>query len=805
VKFKLPKKIYNAFVFLTVFSVFIFSSFSFMVAPVRAGAITGISYPSSGSTVATFVPSSSNLVLFTPGTALVDESVITITFPDGTVIDEAKTKKSDFDIVQAAGGGCSDPGADTNPDSIDVNVANRTIAFTVNYKSLSELSGSTCGFGEVTIKVRVSAGADEIQHPSTPTTSGVLQIDSSEGGDTGSITNVTFVAGAASQLAFTTQASTFATVNVDFTNQPVVEVQDDAGNPVDSTASITLSAVLATDTGTAGSGTLNATTNPLSATAGVATFSGVNYTADEDIILKATAAGLTTAFSDPVIVSVPDSTPPEISSVEPVEDENSATITWDTNEDASSQVEYGLTDSYGTSTDEVNTVPRVKNHSVAIPSLASCTKYNYRAKSVDRANNNKNGNKKKLVTKGCVGNASVISDTDANVNPGSGGTVELLDGDKGVEVEAPIGYSATSANFQVKKLEKDPVIATISSPGSYTLAGDHIYDLKALTNVSTSLTSFDQPVTVTITYDDSDLALINGETSLRIFRHNGSAWSELSNCSVNTLANEVTCSTTSFSVFGLFGQIFARVSSSAGAPTCNDSTPGTKAPWLYAATPESTTSIRLRFVKGDGPFDRYALEYGTSPGNYIFAADNISGKNSESYVVRSLVPHMIYYFRIRAGNGCATGPWSNEIFAATLSSIKEKIDFPSLEITTKEGDSEIAEGKYNVTVKVVDQDGKPVAGVKVVLFSAPREGITNKEGVVEFDEVEFGSHRLVVSYQDKQSELTINLSGDKREVNLAVSIERKTISPFTIVLTSAATVIITVGAYYVYKKYQLKG
>ena len=61
------------------------------------------------------------------------------------------------------------------------------------------------------------------------------------------------------------------------------------------------------------------------------------------------------------------------------------------------------------------------------------------------------------------------------------------------------------------------------------------------------------------------------------------------------------------------------------------------------------------------------------------------------------------------------------------------------EITTKEGDSEIAEGKYKVIVKIVDQNGKPIAGAKVVLFSGPQEKTTNKDGLVKFDEVGPGS------------------------------------------------------------------
>jgi hypothetical protein len=663
--------------------------------------------------------------------------------------------------------------------------------------------GGVCGEGEVTIKMRSTAGGDEIQHPSTPTTTGVLQVDSSEGNDTGSINDVTFVIGGATKLAFTTQPSFFATTNINLDTQPVVEVQDAAGNKVSSSVAITLSAVLATDTNTAGSGTLNATTNPLSATDGVASFAGVNYTADEDIKIKATAGGLTTAFSDAVLVSVPDSTPPEILSEASTESETSATIAWETDEEASSQIEYGLTDSYGNETEEENTVPRVKNHSVNIPSLAACTKYNYRAKSKDRANNGKNGEKKTFTTKGCPGDASVLSQTDSNIDPGSGGTIDLLDNGKGITVNTPAGYSVSTANFQIKKLEKEPIINSLSSPSSYSLAGDYIYSLDALTGVSTKLSSFNQPVSVTISYDDADISSFEDELGLRIFHHDGSSWSELSNCTVNTVTNKVTCTTTSFSVFGLFGEVLADIGSATGltqanAPVCSDASPGSKAPWLYAATPESSTSIRLRFSSGDKPFDRYALEYGTSPDNYIFAADNIGGKDINTYLVNSLAPHTIYYFRIRAGNGCATGPWSNEIFATTLSSVKEKIDFPSLEISTKKGNTET--DKYKLIVKIVDPNDKPIAGVKVVLFSTAQEKITDKNGLVEFDNIDSGNHRLVINYQDQQNEHTINLSSDEKEVSITISLERKPSILKNIALMIAVLGIAGLAVYLIYKK-----
>ena len=63
----------------------------------------------------------------------------------------------------------------------------------------------------------------------------------------------------------------------------------------------------------------------------------------------------------------------------------SAVITWTTDEQSSSQIEYGTTSSYGSSTTLDNTM--VSSHTVSISGLSSWTTYHYRVKSRDAAGN----------------------------------------------------------------------------------------------------------------------------------------------------------------------------------------------------------------------------------------------------------------------------------------------------------------------------------------------------------------------------------------------------------------------------------
>jgi len=68
---------------------------------------------------------------------------------------------------------------------------------------------------------------------------------------------------------------------------------------------------------------------------------------------------------------------------------HSATVVWTTNEPSTSQVEYGLTTSYGSLTTLDATL--VTSHSVLLSALAANTRYNYRVRSKDAAGNERVG------------------------------------------------------------------------------------------------------------------------------------------------------------------------------------------------------------------------------------------------------------------------------------------------------------------------------------------------------------------------------------------------------------------------------
>jgi len=115
---------------------------------------------------------------------------------------------------------------------------------------------------------------------------------------------------------------------------------------------------------------------------------------------------------------IPDTQPPQISAVTAQNvSNNSAQIVWQTDEPADSQVEYGLTTSYGLSTPLDPAL--VTSHTVTLSGLQANTTYHYRVKSKDAAGNLAVGNDQTFQT-----SAAALAFTDITVAAGTGGPTD---------------------------------------------------------------------------------------------------------------------------------------------------------------------------------------------------------------------------------------------------------------------------------------------------------------------------------------------------------------------------------------------
>jgi len=126
------------------------------------------------------------------------------------------------------------------------------------------------------------------------------------------------------------------------------------------------------------------------------------------------------------------------------------------------------------------------------------------------------------------------------------------------------------------------------------------------------------------------------------------------------------------------------------ATSCTTTKPSGISTWLYSAVSNSSNSVTLRFTNYQTPIDHFVIEYGTKTGEYKYSVDNID-KNATSYTVNKLNSNTTYFFRIRTGNGCATGSWSNEISSKTLGFVT----FNNLDIIESELESVVADNKNN--------------------------------------------------------------------------------------------------------------
>jgi len=100
------------------------------------------------------------------------------------------------------------------------------------------------------------------------------------------------------------------------------------------------------------------------------------------------------------------------------------------------------------------------------------------------------------------------------------------------------------------------------------------------------------------------------------------------------------------------------------SPVCTDIAPAS-APVLTNAV-AGINSVTLFWNEANGPLTYYLIAFGTQPGVSLYGNPNIGGLGTTSYTVTNLSAGQLYYFKVRAGNGCMPGSFSNELSAVPL-------------------------------------------------------------------------------------------------------------------------------------------
>lgn len=147
------------------------------------------------------------------------------------------------------------------------------------------------------------------------------------------------------------------------------------------------------------------------------------------------------------VASIPDTTAPVISAVTTnTVTSSGATITWTTNENSDTQVDYGLTTAYGQSSTLNSSL--ITSHSVVLTGLSANTTYNYRVKSRDGAGNLATGVNQTFTTSSLPDTTAPSIPTGLTVTSGSQ-TQALLTWNASTDV-AGVSQSASGvAGYQV--------------------------------------------------------------------------------------------------------------------------------------------------------------------------------------------------------------------------------------------------------------------------------------------------------------------------------------------------------------------
>ncbi len=239
------------------------------------------------------------------------------------------------------------------------------------------------------------------------------------------------------------------------------------------------------------------------------------------------------------------------------DEEKGMVFQWTTDKEAKSRIGYGLVG------DISRLTPFTSNYTlsqeVAIPDLLDCVTHDYRSRSSDDQGKESVGTIATFTTKGCIGEANTLVEVQENVSSGEGGVMKILIGkNEGVQVNIPEGgvESEKQVQFQLKRLEVGAILQAVGAPVAaedmYVL-GTGIYDLQALSDVSTKLSNFQENIHITFSYSEDDVVMLEEET-LSVYQWSEEGWEKLPRrCYGDTLNNMITCATETPGVFGVFG------------------------------------------------------------------------------------------------------------------------------------------------------------------------------------------------------------------------------------------------------------
>jgi len=338
-----------------------------------------------------------------------------------------------------------------------------------------------------------------------------------------------------------------------------------------------------------------------------------------------------------------------------------AALSWTTPVEGSSKMFFGFTTALASTTPEQNTSSRVTSHSVNLSGLPKCTVFKYQTVSKNEASETATSTESTFKTAGCSGSAAILANNEGDITAAGGGT--LTQGALTLSVPASFTATSSQATFQAKRLDGSTFFANVTAPSGKTRAGTTVYNLSAYTDTSTTLDTFSSALSVTLTYEASDITSLDTST-LKIQRYDGTTWSELSGCSVNTSARTVTCTTTAFSDFAIFGDPApAPSSSSSGSSGSNgpiftgsaSTLPGYTAPRMQIVYPDGSVvylnEIQIKNEDVPSPLDEQVESISSTGASYQFTRTLKAGSVGDEVKELQLFLNKNGFILAKEGNG----------------------------------------------------------------------------------------------------------------------------------------------------------
>lgn len=221
-----------------------------------------------------------------------------------------------------------------------------------------------------------------------------------------------------------------------------------------------------------------------------------------------------------------------------------ATLAWQVSQNATSEVKLDLTTDFPNPTTTISNTSAT-THTTTLTNLIPCTNYRFLITAI--ATQPITDTARTFATTGCPGNAPIIGTATATFPQAAGGSVTLSNA---VILNAPASFATDNTHFQIHQIDRDLAITATSKPTRVEpISG--FYEIHGLANPTTLVTTFTQPLTLTLAYTPSANTKVD---TIAAYRWSGSSWSKVPTCTNDAAARTLTCTVNGFSTYGVFGE-----------------------------------------------------------------------------------------------------------------------------------------------------------------------------------------------------------------------------------------------------------